>query len=116
MNVEELRDYCLNKTGVSESFPFDQNTFVFKVGTKMFLLFNLDNFTSFNVKCDPEYEIELREKFTAVQPGFHMNKKHWNTVSIDLDVHDKTLFDMVDHSYDCVVKSMTKKERIENSL
>ena len=111
MNIESFREFCLDKPGVSEGFPFDTKTLVFKVMGKMFVLTNVDLFQSVNLKCDPEYAIELRETFQAVKPGYHMSKKHWNTITIDGDVTDKLLLDLVDHSYDLVVKSLTKKLR-----
>ena len=80
MNIEDFYNYCLSKKGATESFPFDENTLVFKVGNKIFLLVGLQNFDSFNVKCDPEKAIILREEYTEIIPGYHMNKKHWNTV------------------------------------
>ncbi|PHR20990.1 MAG: MmcQ-like protein [Fluviicola sp.] len=111
MDIESLREYCLSKSGVSEGFPFDSNTLVFKVMGKIFVLTNLDLFQSLNLKCDPEYAIELRETFQGVKPGYHMNKKHWNTVSTKSDVPDKLIQELVDHSYDRVVKSLTKRLR-----
>ncbi|MDT3403573.1 MmcQ/YjbR family DNA-binding protein [Mucilaginibacter terrae] len=113
MNIEELRNYCLEKHGVTESFPFDLETLVFKIGGKMFLLLSLDTGNSFNAKCDPERAVELRENFSEVQPGYHMNKQHWNTVYIDGGLTRKQLCDMIDHSYELVVKSLTKKARQE---
>ena len=103
MNAEEIREYCLSKKGVEESFPFGNETLVFKVGNKIFLLTSLDseNFR-FNVKCDPEKAIELREEFACVLPGYHMNKKHWNTVVVDGSVSTKQLKQWIDHSYDLV--------------
>lgn len=109
MNIEELRDYCLQKPGVSEGLPFGDDTLVFKVGEKLFLLTSLSKGDSFNVKCDPELAIELREQFTEVQPGFHMNKKHWNTVSMSGSLSFKQLHQMIDHSYELILKSLPKK-------
>ena len=111
MNIEELRNYCLNKKGVSESFPFGEDTLVFKVLDKAFALASISEPDSVNLKCDPEYAIELREKYDAVQPGYHMNKKHWNTVNLSGELDDKLLCKLIDHSYDMVVKGMKKKER-----
>jgi len=111
MNIEELREYCLLKKGVTESFPFDENTLVFKVLGKIFLLTDLVDDFSINIKCDPEFAIELRERFLCVEPGFHMNKTCWNTVTIDGSVTDRQLFDWIDHSYDEVIKKMTKKQK-----
>jgi predicted DNA-binding protein (MmcQ/YjbR family) len=112
VNIEELRQYCLQKPGVSESFPFGEDTLVFKVGDKIFLLTGLDS-RSFNVKCDPEQAIELRERFSEVTPGFHMNKKHWNTVEADGALTNKQLRDMVDHSYNLVLASLPARVRAE---
>lgn len=111
MNIETYRNYCLSKKGVTEGFPFNQNTLVFKVGGKMFALTNVDNFESINLKCNPEYALELREQFVGIKPGYHMNKNHWNTISVNLDVDDKTIFKLIDLSYHLVVKSLTKKKR-----
>lgn len=113
MNIESFRDYCLAKPGVTEGFPFDERTLVFKVMGKMFALTNVDLFQSINLKCDPEYAIELRETFQAVKPGYHMSKKHWNTVTVEGDLTEKLLIDLIDHSYGLVVKSLTKKLRDE---
>ena len=79
MNIEEYREYCIGKPGVTEGFPFDLNTLVFKVMGKMFALTNVDLFVSINLKCDPDYAIELREQYEGIKPGYHMSKKHWNT-------------------------------------
>lgn len=111
MNIEELREYCLSKKAVTESFPFDDVTLVFKVLGKIFVLTNIEGDFSINVKCDPELAVELRERYPNVQPGYHMNKSCWNTVFIEGDISDKQLFEWIDHSYDEVVKKMTKKQR-----
>lgn len=112
MNVEELRDYCLSKKGASESTPFDDVTLVFKVGGKMFALIPLDeNELSINLKCEPEQAVALREKYAAVKPGYHMNKTHWNTVMVDGSIGKSELLQMVDHSYDLIVKSLTRKQQ-----
>ena len=113
MNIERYREYCLTKRGVTEDFPFDNITLVFKVGGKMFALTNVELFQSLNLKCDPERAIELRETFNAVQPGYHMSKKHWNTIRIGEDAPDQLLFELIDHSYDLVFDSLTKKVRDE---
>ena len=111
MNIEELRDYCLLKAGATEGFPFGEDTLVFKVAGKMFLLSSISNGTSFNVKCEPELAVELREKYSEVQPGYHMNKKMWNTVNLDGTLTKKQLHEMIDHSYNEVVKGLPKKVR-----
>ncbi len=113
MNIEAFREYCLAKPGVSEGFPFDEKTLVFKVMGKMFALTNVDLFQSVNLKCDPEYATELRETFQGVKPGYHMSKKHWNTISIESDVPDKLILELIDQSYELVVKSLTKRLRNE---
>jgi predicted DNA-binding protein (MmcQ/YjbR family) len=112
MNIESLRDYCLAKTAVEEGFPFGETVLVFKVKGKMFLLTRLDApVLEFNVKCDPEQAIEWREQFAAVQPGYHMNKKLWNTVTADGSIPAKILRQMIDDSYRLVVASLPKKDR-----
>ena len=114
MVFEEIRGYCLQKRGVTEGFPFGEETLVFKVMDKMFLLLALDEQpTKINCKCDPEKAIELREKYTSVQPGYHMNKMHWNTVTCDGSVANKLIFSWIDHSYDLVVDSLPKKVKAE---
>jgi predicted DNA-binding protein (MmcQ/YjbR family) len=112
MNIEEFRMYCLSKEGVEECFPFGKDTLVFKVAGKMFALTGLDEIEfSVNLKCDPLLAVELREKYPCVQPGYHMNKKHWNTVYIDGSADDRLLKKWIDHSYDLVVLSLPKKIR-----
>ncbi len=111
MNIEELRDYCLSKKGVTEPFPFDEVTLVFKVGNKMFALTNLDGEPSVNLKCDPERAIELREQHSSIIPGYHMNKTHWNTVIMDGAVSDKLIYELVEHSYNLVFESLPKIKR-----
>jgi len=113
MNIEELRDYCLQKPAVTEGLPFGEDTLVFKVAGKMFLLTSISAGTSFNVKCEPELAIELREKYTEVQPGYHMNKKMWNTVQMNGALTRKQLCEMIDHSYNEVVKSLPKRVQAE---
>lgn len=113
MDIEYLRDYCLNKEQTTESTPFDFNTLVFKVHTKMFCLCDIDLFESVNLKCDPQKAINLREKFAGINSGYHMNKKHWNTVDINKDVPDSLILKMIDESYLLVVKSLPKKVQRE---
>ncbi|MEN7551456.1 MmcQ/YjbR family DNA-binding protein [Rapidithrix thailandica] len=113
MHLDEFREYCLSFKGTSEDLPFDQNTLVFKVMGKMFALTDIELFESINVKCDPEKAEELRERFTAVLPGYHMNKKHWNTILVSSDMNDKELKLWVKHSYDLVVSKLPKKLREE---
>lgn len=103
MNIETLREYCLSKPGAEETLPFGPDTLVFKVHNKIFLLAGLDSQPlQFNVKCDPDKAIELREEYPCVQPGYHMNKKHWNTIVVDGSVSSKLLKGWIDHSYDLV--------------
>jgi len=103
MNIETLREYCLAKPGAEETLPFGPDTLVFKAGGKAFLLVGLDDEQlRFNVKCDPEKAIELREEFSCVLPGYHMNKKHWNTVIVDGSVSSKQLKEWIDWSYQLV--------------
>lgn len=109
MNVEAVRDYCLLKTNVEESSPFGPETLVFKVNGKIFVLLPIDDATSLNAKCDPERAIELRESHAAIIPGFHMSKKHWNTIRFNEDVSDKLIFELIDHSYSLVAKKNKKQ-------
>lgn len=113
MNIEDLREYCLSKNGVTESFPFDETTLVFKVMGKMFALTDTCDQFSVNLKCDPEKAIELRELYPAVIPGYHMNKKHWNTVNIDGSISDDLIYQWIDDSYDLIVKKLPKIIREE---
>jgi predicted DNA-binding protein (MmcQ/YjbR family) len=112
MNIESLRAYCLAKKEAREEFPFGETTLVFKVRNKIFLLTGLDNaILQFNVKCDPEQAIEWREQYAAVQPGYHMNKKRWNTVTVDGSIPARILRQMIDDSYRLVVLSLPKKDQ-----
>ena len=117
MQIDELRDYCLAKKGVTEDFPFDEHTLVFKVMGKMFALVGLEKWEAgkpaINLKCDPEKAIELREEYpNEIHGGYHMSKKHWNTVNInDGELSESEIFELIDHSYDLVVKKLTKKDR-----
>ena len=116
MNIEELHHYCSLKQGATDCFPFDNRTLVFKVYGKMFALVDVEEFTSINLKCDPDYAVELREQYTAVQPGFHMNHKHWNTVQLFSDVDNQLLKELIDDSYLLVYNGLPKKIRNENPL
>ncbi len=110
MDIESLRDYCLAKKGVGEGMPFGDQTLVFKVLGKIFLLASLEKpVLQFNVKCDPEKAIEWREQYAAVLPGYHMNKKLWNTIVMDGSIPAKIVRGMIDDSYELVVKSLPKK-------
>lgn len=107
-----LREYCLSKKAVEEGFPFGEDTLVFKVAGKIFLLAGLENNPlQFNAKCDPEKALELREQYDAVQPGYHMNKKHWNTVIADGSLSNALLKEMIDDSYNLIVNSLPKTVR-----
>jgi len=112
MDLETIRKYCLEKKSVKESFPFGETTLVFKVRGKIFLLIGLDNFPlQFNVKCDPEKAEELREEYSSVIPAFHMNKKHWNTVILNGQIPLRQIREMIDESYQLVVRSLPVTER-----
>lgn len=114
MDLESFRAYCLAKKGVEETFPFDEVTLVFKVMGKMFALTGLDSETfTVNLKCDPEWALELRESHGEIQPGWHMSKVHWNTVDFTGELDEPFLRSLIDHSYDLVVKSLPKKLRAE---
>jgi len=102
MDIVSLRDHCISKKGVTESFPFDDETLVFKVNGKIFALVNLEGELNLNLKCDPSLALELRERYQAVIPGYHMNKKHWNTIVIDGTIPDTLIRSWIDHSYDLV--------------
>jgi predicted DNA-binding protein (MmcQ/YjbR family) len=116
MDLEFLRKYCLAKKGVTDEFPFDEDTLVFKVMNKMFLLTDINLPISINLKCSPEKALELRESYEEIQPGYHMNKTHWNTVRIDGTLKDKFILELIDDSYTLVVSGLTKKlrEELEN--
>ena len=117
MNIEEFREYCLSFKGTSEDFPFDDKVLVFKVMGKMFALTDVETYDSINLKCDPERAIELRERYTCITAGYHMNKKHWNSIltegisSGELGV--KELKSLISHSYELVVGSLPKKVQKE---
>lgn len=111
MNVEEIRAFCMAKTGTTESFPFDNETLVFKVGNKIYALVSLKKL-SINLKCDPERAIDLREKHDGITPGYHMNKQHWNTIVPEL-IPQTLLIDLINHSYDLIFDSLPKKIKAE---
>lgn len=113
MNIEEFRDYCMAKAGVTEETPFGPETLVFKVGGKIFALTDIDTFGSINLKCDPERAVELREAHDYVLPGYHMNKKHWNTVLVGTGASVMQLRQFTDHSYELVLASLPKAVRAE---
>jgi predicted DNA-binding protein (MmcQ/YjbR family) len=111
MNIEQYRELCLGFEGVTEDFPFDQDTLVFKVYGKMFALASVENFVSINLKCDPEKAVDLRERYSSVLPGYHMNKKHWNTVLIDDSIPDRLISEWIKDSYDLVLKGIPVSKR-----
>ena len=114
MNIEEIRNYCLEKKGATEDFPFDDVSLVIKVGGKMFVLIPLDAVEKrIALKCDPEYAVELREKYESVRPAWHFNKKHWNDILLDGSVTEAEVKAWIDHSYEMVLKGMSKKIREE---
>ncbi|MCW4468650.1 MmcQ/YjbR family DNA-binding protein [Flavobacterium sp. MFBS3-15] len=117
MTIQDFYDYCLSKKGVTEHFPFDEDTLVFKVGGKMFALSSLSqwekNEPSVNLKCDPERALELRAEYDSINPGYHMSKVHWNTIDVNGDVPQKLLLELISHSYELVFNSLTKKVQAE---
>ncbi|AWA28929.1 MmcQ-like protein [Flavobacterium magnum] len=117
MNIQQYFEYCLAKPAVTEHFPFDEDTLVFKVGGKMFALASLSEWekgqAAVNLKCDPERSAELRAEYEDINPGYHMSKVHWNTIRVNQGVPDPMLRELIDHSYDLVFKSLTKKLQAE---
>lgn len=117
MNLENYYEYCLSKKGVTEHFPFDEDTLVFKVGGKMFALSSLVQWEkgepSINLKCDPDRAQELRAEYSDIRPGFHMSKVHWNTITVNGELSTAMVKELIDHSYDLVFKSLTKKLQTE---
>ncbi len=117
MNIQQFYEFCLSKKGVTEHFPFDEDTLVFKVGSKMFCLSNLSDWEkgtpTLNLKCNPEKALELRVAYEAINPGYHMSKIHWNTVSFNSDVSDKMMRELIHDSYNLVFESLTKKIQVE---
>ena len=111
MDIEQFRNYCIFKPGVSEECPFGPDTLVFKVMAKVFALCSLNDFQSINLKCNPEKAIELREEYPQIKPGYHMNKTHWNTVYVE-GLSEQLLKELVDHSYELVKAKLTQKEKL----
>ncbi len=112
MDLESFREYCLKKRGASEDTPFGEDVLVFKIGGKMFALAPLDEIpATANLKCDPDLALELRDRYEQVRPGYHMNKRHWNTVEIDSGIPHAELRKMIDHSYELVVKRLSDAKR-----
>jgi predicted DNA-binding protein (MmcQ/YjbR family) len=116
MDIESFRNYCLSKKMASESLPFGEDTLVFKVVDKIFALTDITLFESVNLKCDPEQAVLLRERYPAVQPGYHMNKRHWNTILMDGTIADRQLEQWIDDSYHLVVNKLPKKVREQHNL
>jgi len=110
MNIEEFRTYCIRKKGISEEFPFDEDTLVFKVMGKIFALTGLAGDFRINLKCEPEKAVELRERYAFIIPGYHMNKKHWNTIIVDDCDNIELLQELIDHSYELVISGLTRKQ------
>lgn len=111
MNIEKVRSYCLKKEYVTESFPFNEETLVFKAKDKIFCLSRISPPYSISLKCDPELAADLRERYSEVTPGYHLNKTHWNTILIEGSVPDKEILSWIDHSYDLIIKSLPKKKK-----
>ena len=116
MDLAEFREYCLRKSGATEGTPFGETVLVFKVGGKIFALASLDDVPArVNLKCDPDLALELRDRYEQVRPGYHMNKKHWNTIEIEAGIPDGEIRKMVDHSYELVAKKLSRRSRINRS-
>ncbi len=112
ITLKDIRRYCNEKKGVTEDFPFDMSTLVFRVGTRIFLLTDIDSEElAMNLKCDPFLSLELRRRYPQITPGYHMNKKHWNTVLVDGAIPDEEVYMLIDHSYELVLKGLKKPER-----
>lgn len=111
MNLESFRNFCLSRKGATEDFPFDENTLAFKVMGKLFALTDVNDFSSINLKVDPEMGIELRERYSSVIEGYHMNKKHWITVLMNGELPDRLVLQWVDNSYHLVVAGLTKSQK-----
>lgn len=115
MNIEEIREYCLNKYCAEESMPFDNTTVVFKVGGKMFALLGLKKMI-LNLKCEPEQAIELREEYSAITEGWHMNKRLWNTLWLEQGLNKKLITELIDHSYNLIIASLPKNSEVLRSI
>jgi predicted DNA-binding protein (MmcQ/YjbR family) len=117
MNLETFYEYCISKKGVTEHFPFDKVTLVFKVGEKIFALSSLTDWEngepSVNLKCNPDFALELRAQFSDIMPGYHMSKVHWNTININQSVSDTMIKELIDHSYQLIFDSLSKKSQNE---
>lgn len=115
MNIEDARIYCLSKVNATEDFPFDETTLAFRVENKIFAIVDLDDISWFCVKCDADYAIELRDKYSCISPAWHMNKKYWNQLDITV-LSDELFYSLVDHSYNEVIKKLPKKTRAKYGL
>ncbi len=113
MNIEQIREYCLSLQGVTEDMPFGEDTLVFRVMNKIFALVNLDGETRINLKCEPSRAISLREEFSAIIPGYHMNKKHWNTLIMNGIIKEDLVSDLINHSYELIIESLPKSKKEE---
>jgi predicted DNA-binding protein (MmcQ/YjbR family) len=111
MTLEFFRNHCLSLPGVTEDTPFDPTTLCFRVGGKIFSITDLENFEYINLKCDPERAVELRERYPGITPGYHMNKKLWNSVSVSGSVPDRLILELANHSYELIRNSLSKKMR-----
>ncbi len=117
MDIETIRNYCMAKQAVTECFPFDESTLVFKVVDRMFALIDLEKNDRICLKCEPEYAIELRDRYNGIEGAFHFNKKYWNQVYLESDVSDRLITELIDHSYNEVIKKFTRKQKaIYNEL
>ncbi len=112
MNIEEIRTNCLSLPHTTEDFPFDESTLVIRVANKIFALIPLEKNGLINLKCDPERAVELREQYDSIRPGYHMNKKYWNTIQFD-SIPSKLVLDLIQHSYNLVFESLPKKVKLE---
>lgn len=111
MDIESIREYCIRKKAATECFPFDEYNLVFKVVDRMFALINLENPDRIFLKCEPEYAIELRDRYNGIEGAFHFNKKHWNQVYVESDVSDSLIKELIDHSYNEVIKKFTRRQK-----
>ena len=116
MDIEDVRKYCLSKAGTTESLPFDDTTLVFKVASKMYCLLNMEPPFSINLKCLPETAIELREQYEEVLPGYHMNKRHWNTILLDGNLRKSHVTEWINDSYNLVIAGLTIKDKSKLEL
>lgn len=116
MDIETVRDYCLSLPLVTEDFPFDETTLVFRIGRKIFAMMDLENTEWFVLKCQPEYALELREQYPEIAPAWHMNKKYWNQLNLFGSLSDKLVHSLIRHSYNQVVEKIPKKQKLEAGI